>query len=781
MSQWVHIQRSFAGGEISGRMLMRQDHEFYKQSCLGMVNFMPGTTGSALRCPGTRYLMDTGADSGKGRIIPFLSTGNERSLLLFTNAAVKLIRNINEWVEEGSIFPPDPGTGTIIFRQQKVENGDFNGGLEPWVVDPIEYTGANGDGPLGVFYLPGNMVMIPRLYKWPSREAALVTAETTCEVDVATDSVTIDFAALYDSNPPTNDRGFRFNLVVSKNTDYSTPIWEQEYTHEDYPVAGAYIEPGPVNASVGAAWTGTLYIKIEVEATTRTSGGDVLDEWSNPRFHIDYFHVYANAEATVEEADLVSPYTNSELKDIQYVQSPYGDKELVVVHPSHEPYKFYFDTGTAQWKFEAISFTNAPSVWGVNNYPSACTSFRGRLVLAGGQSFKITTGSLTSATETVWMTEVGQWDTFTVSPTNPDDSVEFTSIFRSPIQWVHGMRNCMIGALEYEYSADGGQGGIIGPGNIDVVLRGTNGSNNIQPVAFGDAILFPANGGTKLRSMQYSDEGQSWVAQDLTIYHPEICTPRIRRIVRCRNPRQMCMVLTDRGELSIFHSENGIEGWSRYRPNEGHIHDICITVDNSGRDIPLLLVYRYISGVKKLYLEAIPNFAFEEKWAYVDSHLTYQFETPTDTITGLGHLEGKRVQVQGDVRYLGSYEVSGGQIVLTDDIGGTTNVTQCTVGRMFRCQLNTLPPEKLDPGAQARYTDFYVRCAGSTRPIINGERPPDRDPQRILGRSQSPDIIRDTDVAVRGFTPYNTIEISEQIPFRCEILGIYGTLEANRV
>ena len=82
MSLWHHVQRSFSGGEISPRMLMRTDHPYYKQSAMQMVNFIPTPQGSAVRAPGTRYLQDVG--ELKARIVPYLTTGNERSLLLFT-------------------------------------------------------------------------------------------------------------------------------------------------------------------------------------------------------------------------------------------------------------------------------------------------------------------------------------------------------------------------------------------------------------------------------------------------------------------------------------------------------------------------------------------------------------------------------------------------------------------------------------------------------------------------------------------------------------------------
>ena len=50
------IQRDFSGGEISTRMLMRDDTVVYQKSAVAMRNFLPTMTGSVERTRGTRFL-----------------------------------------------------------------------------------------------------------------------------------------------------------------------------------------------------------------------------------------------------------------------------------------------------------------------------------------------------------------------------------------------------------------------------------------------------------------------------------------------------------------------------------------------------------------------------------------------------------------------------------------------------------------------------------------------------------------------------------------------------
>jgi hypothetical protein len=758
-------------------MLMRQDHEYYKQSTLQMVNWIPTPQGSAVRAPGTRYLQEVG--ELKARIIPFLTTGNERSLLLFTSSGVKLLRNINDRLEDGARgLPGDPGTGTVIYRKQIVDNFSFFDGIEPWQIEPSEYYSRNGDGPLGVYLNEEQnaLYFAPRLYK--HNDATVCTAETTCEVDTATNVITLDYQVDYVANPPSNVGGFEFKIEVSANSDYSSPLYIESYNDNDHPVAGSIFNPGTVNATLpSTGWTGTLYIRMTATAQQTTER-----EYSNPQFRCRYFKVFANGEVELTEADITVdyPYAASDLDDLHYIQSPYGDKELVVTHPRHPPHKFFFNTVAAAYQFIPIVFTGTPSEWAVNNYPATCSSAGGRLVLAGGQSFKVATGDpVASVSETIWATDPGNWSTFTTSaPVVDKDSLQLNTTYRSPIQWVYGHKSLLVGALEMEYIVSATDG-LLSPLNAAANMHSTHGSNNVQPAGFGTGVLFPSDGGTKVRKMSYRDEEQGWVAQDLTLYNPEVCYPRIKRMVRMRNPHQMCMVLTRKGQLAIFHSESGIEGWTRYKINGGNITDICVVPDDEGRDVPYLLVKRTIDGTKKLYLEAIPNFSFDEQWAYVDCHLNFNFETPTNVITGLDHLEGRTVHVADQYRFIGSYTVTGGQITLTDDTGSVTNMTTAIVGMSHRSTLTTLPPQKLDPGAKGRYLRFAVRTLGSTRPIINGERVSDRDPLSSMNLSQGLDLLDDWHVATNKWEVHQPIEIMEHLPFRAEILGVYGKMEAN--
>ena len=166
MGNKQHVQRDFSAGEISSRMLMRADSEIYRRGAVLMDNFWPTPMGSALRAPGTIFIRDIEAD--QARIIPYLTFNNEQSLLLFTDSNVRLIRNITDILETGSIAFEDVGGGTFNFRKEIVEDAHFTKQLKGWTLSHQEID-LGDEGSIGVYWRPdkqgegGRMTMKPRV------------------------------------------------------------------------------------------------------------------------------------------------------------------------------------------------------------------------------------------------------------------------------------------------------------------------------------------------------------------------------------------------------------------------------------------------------------------------------------------------------------------------------------------------------------------------------------------------------------------------------------------
>jgi hypothetical protein len=332
--------------------------------------------------------------------------------------------------------------------------------------------------------------------------------------------------------------------------------------------------------------------------------------------------------------------------------------------------------------------------------------------------------------------------------------------------------------MEYVASADG----IFQPADLGVFMHSTHGSANVQPVGLGDTIVFPSEAGTKVRSMNFQQDAEGWVAPDLTLLHPELFAGGIKRMVRIRQPHQMVVVLMNIGQLAILHMDTnaGIMGWSRIVINN-QIKDICVISNDVGEDVLFATVRRAVDGVGVLYLEAFDKWIEGTEWEYTHSHVTLILTDQTGVVTGLDHLEGKLVQVVGDEDYLGVYTVTGGQITLVDQLGNPIIVSQVTVGLAMSARVRTMGMITKDPGSKKRYASIRVRVLGSGRPFINGQRPPDRTPINAMDSSEPLDIIRDHEVSNWGWDRQEIIEVSENLPIRTELLAIYGKVKGNSV
>lgn len=800
MAEFVK-QVDFSGGEISDRMVMRTDTDVLARSVAEMINFMPTLQGSAERSPGTRLVEVITLGNTNARIIPYFSPTNERSLVKIEPAGISFIPAVTERFYE-DIQDPDGApviTGTIPIRRQIVENSLFTDGSEPWSIIPTWYTSNHSDNAsLGGRWRPGGadrlgvIVMTARVYKAASdSDTCVVTGTATVPKD--TTAITLDYRVLYKSAIPlASDYDFTLKVGTTAGASDIALVDFQSVTTGQVGAVAEATDDYTANVLEDA----TLYFTISLTAKTSSA-----EKWSNPVFWLDRFQVWANDETEAGDGTIVgaSPYAGSDLPDIHFIQSPLMPpvpggvgKELVTTHPNQPPYRLFYNTVTVQYEYEAISFTNVPSTWSAGNYPATCGTYRSRLVLAGSQGKPVPGDPNSGDTETVWCTEVGLWDTFSGSAdVNPDDSIEFVTTYRSPIQWVYGQKDLLIGALEMEYTASAD--GIFQPADLGVEMHSTHGSANVQPAAFGNAVLFPAEAGTKVRAMSKDQNTVGWLAPDLTLFVPELCASGIKRMVRMRNPHHMSIVLLNNGLLAVLHHDGyaGITGWSRMDLG-GSIKDIAVLANDRGEDMLFLTIVRTVAGVKKLILEVIANWTESaENWDYMLSSRHYDFEVKQSFVTGLSHLEGERVQVLGNGNYAGTFVVTSGRVDFTDQLGDPISYIQVSVGLPMYARLKTLPLIGEDPSSKKRYSSLSVRVRSSIIPMIGAqseteliddmitERADTRPVTRNLDTVSQEWALRDVSVSNDGWSSGQQVTVEENLPLRVEVLSIFGKLGSH--
>jgi hypothetical protein len=792
------IQSDFSGGEISSRMAMRADLEQYHRSLLDMTNFMPTLQGSAERTPGSRFVLDLGQSDENLRIIPYLTPSNERALITITDSEVKLYPNISDLIAVNTQGGGAQKANTqIIQRRQIVPNFTFFRNAEPWSHEP-NWGPRGSEDLMGTKWINGGITGICRLWKYPGIDNLSCKMSVKATVSQPTNTATMIYTIKYVGNSAAGN-GVDVSIKLG-TTEGGNDLYQERFDETTLDI-GQTREPTITVDMPTPGWTGDIYIEVEWTATETEGDGN---QHSAPHLKLDRFGLWTDHVITIVDETVTGtpPWSADQLKDIHYIQSPYNreldgapSKELVLCHPQHQPQRLYLTGGG--YVIEPIVFTNQPPGWSEGNYPSSCSSCLGRLVMAGGNLGPVAGSPVTSNTETVWATKVGKWNQFSQEDeVDPDDSLEFTTIYRSPIQWVFGQKELMVGAQEMEYIAMAD--GIFAPNDLGVAMHSNHGSSNIQPVGLGQEVLFAADGGTKVRAMSASNENVGFIAPDMTLWHPELCKTGIQRMVRLRNPHQMVACLLKSGEIALLHQDPyaGISGWSKMDFG-ANIYDIAVNTNEEGIDTLYMTVMRDLDGVKKLYLEAVANWTEDNEWDYMNSTYVYSASEKFNVIPNLEHLEGRRVQVVGEQGYLGAFNVVNGEVTLEDDRDDPQPImtAYASVGLTMDATLRTLPVDgrsyrSTGVGALSRFSDISLRVRGSTRPrfgVISfnediGEsirRPESRSPRNPMEKQEPRELVADFKLSNLGTDIYQTIVVKESVPLRVEVLGIYGKLASE--
>jgi hypothetical protein len=741
-----------------------------------MFNWMPTLQGTTQRVPGSLFLEEITALNDKARILPYLNINNERALVILTDQQARIITDLPD---EGGV--PIGGSG---FRKEIVDNPQFKASKGGWNFSPPQFVSKDGAN-LGCWYVGGAnigfMQVACRNWKYPNVDNTTAFVKQTANVDVASDTITLNFRIVYEANPGFNpddlsrdvDSEYTATLKLG-TTDGADDLYSLNITGGPGTITDLVV---PITLPT-AAWTGDVFIQFDLSA-------DVFA--STPYFQVDRISVLSDAVAPSADETVASPFLADELDQIQFVQSPYQNKELVLVHPNHPPQWLYFDTAlpTPAYVLVAIPTVAPPSFWTTDNYPSCCSAYQGRLIL-GGTPIE---------SETMVGSRPGIWEDFTVSGTDPitaDNGIQFTSIYRGPTHWVNGQKDLIVGADTFEEIVQSDTG-ILKPDDIDVRLHSTHGSARVQPVGMGQYVAFAGENGTRVRAAKKDRDNEGWIAPDKTLLANHITLSGVKRMTRMRNPHQMLACALGNGSVAILHEDPyaNISGWSE-ADYGGEVIDIVAQPNTSGLDILYMLIKRQVNGATKLYLEAVVDWSDESTWIHMNSYLIFDFAAPTRTITGLDHLEDSRVQVLGDGNYYGIYTVTGGQIVI-DDLYPAATFFQ--IGLSVRNFLQLLPPvvssEAGGLSSKKRYSEINIRVIGGTRPTVNGnpifgsgeigEKPAVREPPTPMGISQPLDLLRDSQVANLGWDDFQLIVVSEESPYQCEVTAVHGKLASKNL
>lgn len=327
----------------------------------------------------------------------------------------------------------------------------------------------------------------------------------------------------------------------------------------------------------------------------------------------------------------------------------------------------------------------------VRGFPATVMFYEERLFFAGAQPQRLD-GS-----------KSGAFNVFTPGTAEDDDPVSFTLAGDqvNAIKWLATGRALFAGSIGAEWTVRATTfDEPVTPTNIQARIAGRLGSEAVQPVATGAAILFVQRAGEKLRELTYSFERDAFVGRDLTIFADHMMLGGVRQLALAAAPAPRLWAARNDGMLLAltYEPDHEVIGWQRH-PIGGTaaaVESVAVIPAPAGDHDQLWIVAkRTIQGQTRRYVEfLVPPLAPSGDQAdgfYVDSGLTYS-GAPATTISGLGHLEGETVRVVGDGAVLPDRVVTGGQITLP------RAKSKVHVGLGYRSLLETV---RYEAGAEA--------------------------------------------------------------------------------
>ncbi len=352
------------------------------------------------------------------------------------------------------------------------------------------------------------------------------------------------------------------------------------------------------------------------------------------------------------------------------------------------------------------------------NYPGAVSLYQQRLWFAG---------SILDP-QSIWGSAIADFSNFTLGAED-HDSVEFIAASNTFDDIIHleSARSLLPLSFAVEFALTSGGGGAITASSRNLTAQTYHGTSDVKPIRIGQEIIFVQRGGLKVRSINYSLVEDRNTAPDMTILAEHITGTGLVDSTFAQDPDYIAWFVREDGQIASFTLERDydVTAWATHVTDGAFLG--LATIPNVTIDQTYIVVERTttvgspeVPTIHK-YIEYFDYIEF----ANTDSALFGTIEggspeLPTDTWTGLDHLEGKEVAVVADGSIHPNVTVTNGTIVLQ------RNVSSLEVGLPFTATLELLHPDipslssGTSQGRNLNISEFYVRVQNTIGLSING-------------------------------------------------------------
>ncbi|MFK0377843.1 hypothetical protein [Pandoraea sp. NPDC090278] len=676
MAKAAPITTSFDAGELSPRLEGRVDIAKYPNGCYRLENFIPTVQGPAIRRGGFRFVNPIKDSTGRAWLVRFQVSETISYMLEFGGNYIRF------YVDRGILVD---GTTPVE------------------VVTPYSWadlTDANGMCQIHTVQSADTMYVFHP--KYPVQKLLRVTATS------------FTFEKITFANGPFKDVNTAkgTTVVASSTLGAVTLVASQGIFQAGHVGTLFYLE----SADLSAAKPWAVYQEVNVGDIRRVdarvykcvavgtgSGGNPVTGTSTP---IHTQGMAWDGDGVDIDNDQRGPIGVEWL----FLHAGYGMVILnTVTDSTHASGNVVSElpsdvaTGTGTWKWAHSLFSS------VEGWPEHGAFWRERLVLARRRDIAISVS--------------GDFENFSSKidgEVAADAAIRLTLNAKqiNKIVWLVESEQLLVGTDGDEWVVQPIQANqALGPGNVQAVKRTAYGSRLIQPVEASGRVLFIQASGKKLRDYQYDYSSDNFISSDTAKLADHITSTGVVDIAFQQEPYSIIWACRADGVLIglTYDQEVGrsdVYGWARSPSTNGQVEALETMPSPDGTSDDLwAIIRRRINGVDVRYVEWLePPLDDDSPQAnafYVDSGLSYRGE-PTETISGLSHLEGQNVDVLVDGATHPKRVVVGGTIEL-QEAGSVVHVGIPAPARVATMRLNAGAADGTAQGKTQRVSDMVIR------------------------------------------------------------------------
>lgn len=349
---------------------------------------------------------------------------------------------------------------------------------------------------------------------------------------------------------------------------------------------------------------------------------------------------------------------------------------------------------------EVVDYSFAPFTSANNPFASnfpVCTALVNQRLYFGGRS---------NANQRLWASRLGGGYynfNFRYDRVDYADPFTFDIVAKKPheIKHILGMKRLIILTNKGEFSANGGQSGLVTPTDINIEQFGYNGASYVIPVTLDDTVIYVHASGSQVRDI---DSANANKGSDISVFASHLLLGyEITSMALQQDPDPIVWCVRSDGTLlgMTYLKDQQILGWHRH--DTLGLFKFACTVEENGTKAVYHVIERTVDGRTVKYIERMESRINSDisDVILMDSTLSYD-GTNTNTAHfmrlsgGTGTWDRQNLTLASSASKFDSSDV-GNQVWLTKSDGATHrfNITAYTSDTVVTVQSadGTLPAE----------------------------------------------------------------------------------------